>query len=86
MPIGLEPYPFPHHMEVNQYLGEVGIHFLNLTQSAPEDVGGIEIEVYEIPEASVIQLYWRDPEQGVIFDILSTFDKEETLRIVRSFK
>ena len=86
VPIGLKPFPFPHEMMVNQYLAEDGTPPGGLTPSAPEDVGGFEAQVYEIPEVGVIQLYCRDPERGVIFDIVSPFDKEETLRIVRSFQ
>ena len=84
--IGLEPYPFPHMMTVEQYLAENEIHRGGLVPSAPEDVGGFEAEVFEIPETGgVILLSWRDPERGVVFDVTSTFDKGEALRIVRSF-
>ena len=72
---------------VEQFLGsEEGLYPDDLTPSAPEMVGPFEAQVYEIPEAGVVQLYWRDPELGVNYDAFSTLGKEETLQIVRSFK
>ena len=86
VPIGLKPFPFPHEMMVEQYLGEETTDHGGLTPSSPENVGSFEAQVYEIPEAGIIRLSWRDPEPGINFDVVSTFDKEETLRIVRSLK
>ncbi len=59
---------------------------VDLTASAPEMVGPFEAQVYEIPEAGILRLFWRDPELGVNYDAFSTLGKEDTLRIVRSFK
>ncbi|MDE2938267.1 MAG: hypothetical protein OXR67_05030 [Chloroflexota bacterium] len=86
IPEGGEPFPFPHELTIEQFLGGERTHHGGLTPSAPEMVGAFEAQVYKIPEAGVVRLFWRDPELGVIYDVNSTFDKQETLRIVRSFK
>lgn len=80
------PLSFPRELMVEQYLGEGGDHSGGLTPSAPEMVGEFEAQVYEIPEAGVVRLFWRDPELGVNYDVHSTIDKVESLRVVRSFK
>lgn len=78
---------FPRELIVEQFLGsEEGLYPDDLTPSAPEIVGPFEAQVYEIPEAGVVLLYWRDPELGVSYDVFSTLGKEETLQIIRSFK
>lgn len=77
---------FPSELMVEQYLGEGGDLSGGLTPSAPEMIGDFEAQVYEIPEAGVVRLVWRDPDLGVIYDVQSTLDKEETLRIVGSFE
>ena len=74
VPEGREPFPFPHELEVEQLLGGERTHHGGLTPSAPEMVGAFEAQVYDIPEL------------GVNYDVLSTFGKEETMRIARSFK
>ena len=86
IPEGGEPFPFPHELTVEQFLADERTHPSDLTPSRPELVGPFEAQVYEIPEAGVVRLFWRDPEPGVNYDVLSSFNKEETLRIVRSFK
>ena len=75
----------PLELAVEQYLAEE-VSSGGLVPSAPEMVGAFEAQVYEIPEAGVVRLTWRDPEIGVVFDIQSPFDAEETLRVARSFK
>lgn len=57
----------------------------DLTPSAPEMVGPFEAQVYAIPEAEILQLFWSDPELGINYAVFSTFGKAETLRIVKSF-
>lgn len=79
--------PFQLELIVEQFLGsEEGLYPENLTPGAPEMVGSFEARVYEIPEAGVLQLFWRDPELGVNYDAYSTLGREETLHIVSSFK
>lgn len=78
---------FPRELTVDQFLGsEEGLYPDDLTPSAPEMVGAFEAQVYEIPEAGVMLLFWRDPELGVNYDVFSSFGKEETLRLVRSLE
>ena len=86
IPEGGEPFPFAHELTVEQFLADERTHHSGQTPSAPEMVGPFEAPVYEIPEAGVIRLFWRDPELGVNYDILSSFNKGETLQMVRSFK
>ena len=71
---------------MEQFLADERTHHSGQTPSAPEMVGPFEAQVYEIPEAGVIRLFWRDPGLGVNYDILSSFNKGETLQMVRSFK
>lgn len=82
-PEGQEWVPF---LEVEQFLGGEVSTPGNLVLSAPEMVGAFEAQVVEVPEVGVIQLYWRDPELGVNYSVLSYLNMEETLRIARSFK
>lgn len=78
---------FQRELIVEQFLGsEDGLYPDDLTPSSPEMVGPFEAQVYEIPEAGVLRLFWRDPELGVNYDAFSTLDKDDTLQIVRSFK
>ena len=86
IPEGGEPFPFPHELTLEQFLADERTHHSGLTPSPLEMVGAFEAQVYEIPEAGVIRLFWRDPGQGVNYDVLSSFDMEETLRIVRSLE
>lgn len=79
--------PFQRELIVEQFLGsEEGLYSDDLTPGAPEMVGPFEAQVYEIPEAGVIRLYWRDPDLGVNYDVFGTLGKEETLRLVRSLR
>ena len=79
--------PFQRELIIEQFLGsEEGLYPVDLTASALEMVGPFEAQVYEIPEAGILRLFWRDPELGVNYDAFSTLGKEDTLRIVRSFK
>ena len=75
----------PLELAVEQFLGEQ-VSSGGLVPSAPVMVGAFEAQVYEVPEAGVVRLTWRDPEVGVVYDIQSPFDVEETLRVARSFK
>ena len=75
----------PLELLVEQYLAEE-VSSGGLVPSAPEMVGAFEAQVYEIPEAGVVRLTWRDPEIGVVYDIQSPFEVEEALRVARSFK
>ena len=79
--------PFRRELIIEQFLGsEEGLYPDDLTPSAPEMVGPFEAQVYEIPEAGILRLLWRDPELGVNYDAFSTLGKEETLQIVSSFR
>ena len=84
--VGKEPVLSSRELMVEQYLAEEGPGSGGLEPSAPEMVGDYEAQVYEIPEAGIIRMTWRDSELGVNYDAHSSLDLEDTLRIVRSFK
>ena len=82
--------PYSNVVFVDQRLGKKGTPtVVGATRSPTEDVGGLEADVWEgenMLGKDFTFLYWEDPGRGVVFDVVSTFEKEETLRIVRSFR